>query len=107
MTDTLKAIEYVVPSTLADVYTAPALTTTIISAFRLTNVSTGTRTVDAYRLISGSTKLNIIPKSLSLLTGQVYSDSDPITLGIGDKIQMAASSSLSIHCVMSGIEHVA
>ena len=106
MTDTLKNLANIVlPATLHDVYTAPAVTTTIVNGIRLVNTSTSTISSTGYLLVSGSTAMRVIPKALSLTAGDLYSDSDPITLGTGDKLQMAASSSLSIHCVISGIEH--
>jgi len=105
MTDTLKNLANIVlPATLHDVYTAPALTSVMVSNFTLVNTSTSTITASGWLLVSGSTAMHCTPKNLSLTAGDMYT-SDEITMGTADKIQMSASSSLSIHCVVSGIEH--
>ena len=102
MTDTLKTLgSALLSTTSAAVYTAGAGVTTIVSSFRLVNISTSTVTCN----MTGPSTMYQIPKDLSLAAGNMYADSDPITLTTAGALKAWASTGSSIHCSVFGIEH--
>ena len=102
MTDTLKTLgSALLSTTSAAVYTAGAGVTTIVSSFRLVNISTSTVTCN----MTGPSTMQVIPEDLSLAAGNMYVDSDPITLATAGALKAWASTGSSIHCSVFGIEH--
>ena len=103
MTDTLKTLgSALLSTTSAAVYTAGAGVTTIVSSFRLVNISTS---VTVTCNMTGPSTMQVIPKNLSLAAGNMYVDSDPITLTTAGALKAWASTGSSIHCSVFGIEH--
>lgn len=103
MTDTLKILgTATLTTTSASVYKPAALTSAIVSSFRLVNK--GVAAATCYVMV-GASSINVVPPGLSLSTGYAYVDSDPITLGTSESISAYASSASSIDMSVFGIEH--
>ncbi len=87
-----------------DIYTAPALTQTIIKNIVLVNTDTSARTVNLYVSKSGGSVTRITPKDVSVGVGYQLIFNDDITLGPGDKVQGDASVASVVDYTVSGIE---
>ena len=85
----------------ATLYTVPAATTAIIKLITLTNTDTVARTVNLY--ISTGTSRRVVPKSLSLGTGETFEYDVVTTLGATHLIEGDASVANVIDYVISGI----
>jgi hypothetical protein len=90
--------------TIGDLYTAPALTTTIIKSITLVNTHTAELSVNLYVLKSGGTARKIIPSNMTLGIGYLLVYDDVLTLGAGDKIQGDAGTAAKVDYVISGVE---
>lgn len=93
------------PSTIGDLYTAPASTQAIVETITLVNTHTSAVTCNLYVLESGGTARRFIPKDMSLGAGYKGVEDHPITLEAGDKIQGDASVASKVDYIINGVEN--
>ncbi len=83
-------------------YTTPSVTTTIVKTITLVNTDSVTRTVNLY--INAGTSRRIIPKDLSLKTGEAYIVDEPLTLEATHLIEGDASAATVVDFTISGVQ---
>jgi hypothetical protein len=72
---------------------------------KYTNVDGSTRTVNLYYKAVGGTSRRIAPLNLSLASGSMMEEMDPMSLVQGEEIEGDASAATTVDYVISGVEH--
>lgn len=91
-------------STIGDIYTSPALTTTVVKTITVVNTDSVTRTVNLYILKAAGSARKITPMNMPLLTGESLVFDSVFTLAAGDKIQGDASAATCCDFIISGVQ---
>lgn len=89
-------------ATTGDLFTATAVT--IIRRITLVNTDSVARAVNLFVLKSGGTARRITNKNISLPANESLTDTAPITLGIGDKLQGDAAAATVVDYTVFGLE---
>ena len=106
MADTIKALaDGQLAAAKATIYTAPALTSTIVTSIILVNTGAGANAVNLYYKKSAGTSRRICPKDLSMAIGAAFEDIPPFNIEAGGLIEGDATNATEVDYVISGIEH--
>lgn len=92
------------PSTIGDLYTSPALITTVVKTITVVNTDSVSRTVDLYILPAAGTARRITPRLMPLGSYESIVFDSVFTLGAGDKIQGNASAATVCDYVIAGVQ---
>ena len=94
--------------TATTLYTAPALTSTIITSIRIVNTSTTNRTVTVYLVpaAGSATDLNTIIPTVVINANGIMTDQSAFVIPAGAMIQAKSDAISSISMYVSGVEIV-
>lgn len=90
-------------SSIGDLYTVPASTSTIIKTITCVNTNTTDETINVYVTPSAGTARRIIHGVLLANLGSMVCDSE-ITLATGDKLRADTTTASKVDYIVAGVE---